>query len=164
MIVVVIGAVGGVLVSFLGGIHLPKIGKFPGLNTRPLITSIVIPPLIGMIALGFVARNFVPLAAEAFPSRWAYFIRMICLCLLLLRGGLNITFRGQGITVVLIAFVPQACEALVIALIGQKLFSMPFYVAYTLGYSLACISPSVLVPCLMNLMNGKYGIKKNIPS
>jgi hypothetical protein len=106
MIVVILASAGGILVAFLAGIHIPKIGSFPGFNTRPLFTSIVIPPLIGMIIMGFIGRNFVPLCEKAFPSRWAYFIRMIGLCLLLLRGGLNVTFRGQGITVILISFVP----------------------------------------------------------
>ena len=106
MIVVIFGSIGGILISFLAGIHVPKIGKFPGFTTRPIFTSIIIPPLIGMIIMGFIARNFVPICEQAFPSRWAYFIRMISLCLLLLRGGLNITFKGQGITVVLISFVP----------------------------------------------------------
>lgn len=106
MIIVIFASVSGILVAFLGGIHIPKLGKFPGFNTRTLLKSIIIPPLIGMIILGFIGRNFVPLCEKAFPSRWAYFIRMIALCLLLLRGGLNVTFRGQGITVILISFVP----------------------------------------------------------
>jgi NhaP-type Na+/H+ or K+/H+ antiporter len=39
---------------------------------------------------------------------------------------------------------------------------MPIDVAFTLGFNLACISPSIVVPGLMALNNKGYGRKKNI--
>jgi NhaP-type Na+/H+ or K+/H+ antiporter len=41
---------------------------------------------------------------------------------------------------------------------------MPIYVSYCLGYSIACISPSIIVPCMMGLIEKRLGIKKGIPS
>jgi solute carrier family 9B (sodium/hydrogen exchanger), member 1/2 len=44
------------------------------------------------------------------------------------------------------------------------LFNMDYTVAYTLGYTLSCISPSVIVPCLVSLLERGYGKDKGIPT
>lgn len=41
---------------------------------------------------------------------------------------------------------------------------MPYGIAYTLGYTLSCISPSVIVPCLVSLLDRGYGKAKGIPT
>ena len=64
--------------------------------------------------------------------------------------------------VLFLSILPQLCEACVIAGIGKQLFDMPIEVAFTLGYNLACISPSIIVPGLMSLNDRGYGKKKNI--
>jgi solute carrier family 9B (sodium/hydrogen exchanger), member 1/2 len=163
MIVVVLGALGGILVSLLGGIDIPKIGKFPGYHTKPLLKHITIPTLVGMIAFGFIARNYIPICERAFPARWAYLIRVICLCCLLFRGGLTIVFKGKGIAVALLSIVPQTVEATTVALIAYGLFGVPIYIAYCIGYSLCCVSPCVIIPGLMGLAGKKFGVKKGIP-
>ena len=45
---------------------------------------------------------------------------------------------------------------------AHSLFKMPIYVGYSLGYNLACISPSIIVPGLMSLNDRGYGKSKNI--
>ena len=60
------------------------------------------------------------------------------------------------------SFMPQVCEACVAAGIAKAVFDMPTEVAFTLGFNLACISPSIVVPGLMTLNNKGYGRKKNI--
>jgi NhaP-type Na+/H+ or K+/H+ antiporter len=52
----------------------------------------------------------------------------------------------------------------VAAIIAKYLFGMPWVVAFLLGYTIACISPSVLVPCLIKLIEKGYGSKKGIPT
>jgi hypothetical protein len=41
---------------------------------------------------------------------------------------------------------------------------MPFGIAYTLGYTLSCISPSIIVPCIVGLIDRGYGKEKGIPT
>jgi hypothetical protein len=93
-VVVILAAVAGLILKALHGFEIPKIGRFKGYKVKPVIRYIAIPPLIGMILLGFVARNFIGGFMLAYPSRWATFIRLICLCLILMRGGLNVHFKG----------------------------------------------------------------------
>jgi NhaP-type Na+/H+ or K+/H+ antiporter len=62
------------------------------------------------------------------------------------------------------SFIPQLFEATVVAFMAQGLFDMPLSMGYVLGYNLACISPSIVVPGLMSLNDRGYGKKKNIAS
>jgi solute carrier family 9B (sodium/hydrogen exchanger), member 1/2 len=61
-----------------------------------------------------------------------------------------------------LTILPQVGEATVIALLSHGLFGMPISVGYVLGYNIACISPSIIVPGLMSLNDRGYGKDKNI--
>jgi len=156
--------IGGILFAFLGGIHFDKMLCIPDLHTKPILKAITLPPLIGMIIGGCLARNFFGITTEAYIELWAAYIRKIALCLLLLRGGLTITFRGKGLAFVLISFLPQLVEATIIAVISRYLLDMPWPPCFLLGFTLSCISPSVLVPALVGLLEKGYGRVKGIPT
>ena len=154
-IVVIVAAFGGLAVSLINGLNIPAFKSFKGFKMRPVSKHVTIPPLVGMLLLGFITRNYVPKPMPSFPSLWANYIRQICLCLLMLRGGLTVSFAGKGITVLLMSFLPQFVEATVIALISLGLFNTPIYVSYTIGYGIACISPSIVVPLMMSMIERK---------
>lgn len=84
--------------------------------------------------------------------------------MLLIRGGLQVTFAGKGLTVAILSVIPQAVEASVIAWIAKGLFNMSTIACYALGYAMACISPSIIVPGCMSLNERGYGRKKGISS
>ena len=63
-----------------------------------------IPPLVGMIIFGVIAINSFGLAD--YPEDVADQLRQICLSVILMMGGLEITFKGQGITVLLLTICP----------------------------------------------------------
>jgi hypothetical protein len=157
-----VAAFGGIAIGLLGGFHFPSIGRFPGYHLKPVLRGIVIPPLILMIIMGAIARNLFGSVMEAYPAPWTSYIRGFCLSILLIRGGLQVSFRGKGLTVVLLSVVPQFFEASIVALVAHALFDMPINVGYVLGYNLACISPSIIVPGLMSLYDRGYAREKNI--
>lgn len=64
----------------------------------------------------------------------------------------------------MVTVIPQTVEAFTIAILGMIIFDMPFGISYTLGYTLSCISPSVIVPCLVTLLETGYGKDKGIPT
>ena len=89
LLVVFIAACGGVALGSLQGFQFPKVWKFPGYNLKPVIKGIVIPPLVIMIILGCVVKNWFPTNLMApYPSSFTKNIRGFCLCILLIRGGL----------------------------------------------------------------------------
>jgi hypothetical protein len=99
-------AVVGIIIGLAFGFKCPKFWFFPGFQTKPCTQKIVIPSLIGMVLMGMIARNFFGEIMEPFPSIWSQYIKSICLSLLLIRGGLQVKFKGQGKITVLLALVP----------------------------------------------------------
>ena len=63
-----------------------------------------------------------------------------------------------------LAFVPQIFEAVTIALIAWGLFGMPLSLCFAMAFTISCISPSVMVPGLINLTEKGYGKEKGIIS
>ncbi len=64
------------------------------ISVPPLLKTIKLPPLIGMIALGFIARNYLGPMMDSFPNKWGSYIRSSALSFLLVRGGMQVTFQG----------------------------------------------------------------------
>lgn len=156
---------GGILVQILlRGVEF-KSGKVGPLKIPPLLTKIEIPPLVGMIIFGCLARNY--LCAEYmdhYPEVWAGWIRSVCLSIILLRGGMELDFEGKGLTVVLLTLCPQNAEAAAAAGAAMWIFGLPWHLAFALGYCLGAVSPAVLVPSCMILHKNDYGIAKGIPT
>ena len=88
--VVLLAGCCGAAVSMLPGYQFPKIWKFPGYKTPTIMKVITIPPLLGMIIMGFIARNYLGDIMKAYPTVWAGYIRSICISMILTRGGLGI--------------------------------------------------------------------------
>lgn len=73
----------------------------------PILKTITIPTLVGMLVAGCLARNFLPgILMDPYPASFAAYLRSICLSTLLIRGGLSITFKGNGLIVALITIIP----------------------------------------------------------
>lgn len=106
ILVVVLSAVAGILIGLLAGYHFPKIGRFPGFHLKPLLTKFKLPPIIGMIVMGCVVRNFFGDVVKPYPTVWAQWLRYCCLAVLLVRGGLQVTFQGKGLIVLFMSFLP----------------------------------------------------------
>jgi hypothetical protein len=165
VVVVALASVGGMIIQVaMRGLDL-KTGKIGPIKMKPLLTAIQVPPLVGMIIMGCLARNFLCESyMQHYPEYVATWIRNICLSIILLRGGMELDFKGKGLTVVLLTLVPQNFEALGAALASRWLFEMPWTLCLAQGYTLGAVSPAVLVPSMMILHNAGYGTKKGIPT
>ena len=140
-------------------------GKIGPLHIKALLTKIEIPPLVGMIVFGCIARNFFCAEyTDHYPEPWAGWVRSICLSIILLRGGMELDFKGKGLTVVLLTLCPQNAEAAASALACRWIFSLPWALAFAEGFTLGAVSPAVLVPSCMILHNKDYGVIKGIPT
>jgi len=106
-VVVLCATCGGMLVQVLmKGVDI-KSGSVGPIKIKPVLTCITIPPLVGMIIFGCLARNFLGQEyMQHYPNITASWVRMICLSIILLRGGLELDFKGKGMTVVLLTLVP----------------------------------------------------------
>ena len=147
IVVYLVCSCGGILFAILaGGIDL-KIGNVGPIRIKPLLTKINIPPLVGMIIFGFLARNFLcNWYMDFFPDKYASEIRSVSLSIILMRGGMTIDFTGEGLKVVLVTIVPQLLEATSIALATHWLFGIPWALSFASGFTIAAVSNSVVVP------------------
>ena len=60
-----------------------------------------------MIIFGCIARNFFgDFVMDNYPDYWADWIRQVCLSIILMRGGLQLSFEGIGTTVGLLTLCP----------------------------------------------------------
>lgn len=106
-LVVLLAAVMGLIFGMSGGFTIPKCGSYPGKNIGPISQHFHFPPIIGMILMGCMVRNFFPAGImDAYPSDWALWIRSCCLAILLVRGGLQVSFKGKGIVVLFLSVIP----------------------------------------------------------
>ena len=165
LVVVLCAAVGGIIMQIImRGVDF-RTGKIGPIKINPLLTMIQIPPLVGMIIFGCLARNFLCHGyMQHYPESYASSIRNVCLSIILLRGGLELDFKGKGLTVVLLTLLPQLSEAVASAVASRFIFGMPWPLCFAQGFTLGAVSPAVLVPSLMILQKAHYGIKKGIPT
>ena len=105
--VVILAGIAGCALGLLGGYQFPNIWPFRGYKLKPVLKVITIPSLVAMIIMGAIVRNLFPQhVMNAFPDSWASTIRNMCLAILLIRGGLQVTFSGKGVIVAILCIIP----------------------------------------------------------
>jgi len=127
--------------------------------------KVQVPPLVGMIICGCLARNFLCEGyMQHYPVALASWIRLVCLSIILLRGGLELDFEGKGLTMVLLTLFPQIFEATAAAIATNLILGWPWAICFAHGFTLGAVSPAVVVPSMMILHKNGYGIDKGIPT
>lgn len=72
------------------------------------------------------------------------------------------TFKGKGLIVLFLSFLPSLCEATLIAFISYGIFGWPLPICFSMAFIISCISPSVVVPGLIALNDQGYGRKNGL--
>jgi solute carrier family 9B (sodium/hydrogen exchanger), member 1/2 len=163
--VVLFATFGGIVVQILMKGLTFQTGKVGPVKIPNVTDKVAIPPLVGMIIMGCICRNFFCTDYMMhYPEATAGRLRSVCLSIILLRGGMELDFTGKGLTVVLLTLCPQVCEALMSGIATYFIFGMPWPLCVCMGFCLGAVSPAVLVPSLMILQKNGYGVKKGIPT
>lgn len=127
-----------------------------------------LPSLFGMLIVGVMLRNIHGIAvAEDIDHDLASMIRSIALVLILTRGGLSLdvtALRKLKFGIMRLAFLPCLCEGLIEGLVAHFVLDIPWIWSFMLGFVLSAISPSILIPGLLNLQEHGFGTNKGIPS
>ena len=125
-----------------------------------------IPPMIGMLLAGVLLGPYVlDLIADPILLVSSE-LRQMALIVILLRAGLALKledFKKMGRPALFLAFVPATLELLGVMLLAPLLFDISLLEAALLGSILAAVSPAVVVPRMIHLMESGYGKKKHIP-
>jgi NhaP-type Na+/H+ or K+/H+ antiporter len=137
--------VGGVALYFLCKlIHLPA-----------LIGYLLWGILLGY--LGWIDKDIAAISPQ---------IRKIALVIILLKAGLSLNLsdlKKVGRPAILMSFIPACLEMITIGLLAPLFFALTYNESFLLGSVLGAVSPAVVVPMMVKLMEEKRGTAKGIP-
>lgn len=131
-----------------------------------LIEYIKLPSLIGMMLIGMlIGPSFLNLVPDA-TLTIAPTLKDIALVTVLFIGGLGISLSQMkqiGRPAILLSAIPATLEGFTIALMAMLFLKFSFIQGAILGFIIAAVSPAVLIPSMIDLINRKVGQDKAIP-
>lgn len=137
-----------------------------GMSMGWICQKIKLPSLLGMLVTGVVLGPYVLNLLDESILGISPELRKIALIIILTRAGLGLDLSGLkkiGRPAVLMCFVPASFEILGMILFAPKLMGITLLEAAVMGAVLAAVSPAVVVPRMVKLMEEGYGVKEGIP-
>ena len=137
-----------------------------GMTMGWICKRIKLPSLIGMLATGIVLGPYVLNLIDPTILNVSAEIRKIALVIILTRAGLGLDISGLkklGRPAVMMCFVPASFELLGMMLLGPGILGLKPLEAAIMGAVLAAVSPAVVVPRMVKLMEEGYGSRQGIP-
>ena len=128
--------------------------------------KIKLPSLLGMLITGIVLGPYVLNLLDDSILGISAELRKIALIIILTRAGLGLDLSGLkkiGRPAVLMCFVPASFELIGMILLAPKLMGLTVLEAAIMGAVLAAVSPAVVVPRMVKLMDEGYGVNEEIP-
>ena len=139
------------ILGFIIGWLLSKI-KIPG-----LVGMIIVGLLIGPYCLGLIDEKILSISTE---------LRQVALVIILTRSGLNLdidSLRKIGRPAILMSFIPATLEIIGTTLISQLLLEITIFESILLGTVLAAVSPAVVSPRMIKLIEERFGENHQVP-
>ena len=128
--------------------------------------KIKLPSLLGMLITGIVLGPYVLNLLDDSILGISAELRKIALIIILTRAGLGLDLSGLkkiGRPAVLMCFVPASFELIGMILLAPKLMGLTVLEAAIMGAVLAAVSPAVVVPRMVKLMDEGYGVNEGLP-
>ena len=128
--------------------------------------KIKLPSLLGMLITGIVLGPYVLNLLDDSILGISAELRKIALIIILTRAGLGLDLSGLkkiGRPAVLMCFVPASFELIGMILLAPKLMGLTVLEAAIMGAVFAAVSPAVVVPRMVKLMDEGYGVNEGIP-
>lgn len=137
-----------------------------GLGMGWIFSKLRLPGLLGMILVGIIiSPNALNLIDESILTISGD-LRQIALVIILTRAGLSLDLsdlRKVGRPAILMCFVPACAEMLGTILLAPALLHVSLLEAAIIGSVIAAVSPAVVVPRMIRLLEEGYGRRKGIP-
>ncbi|MGL5682242.1 MAG: cation:proton antiporter [Marinifilaceae bacterium] len=137
-----------------------------GLALGYVFSKMKLPALFGMLLTGILLGPYCfDLLAPSLLSISTE-LRQIALVVILLRAGLSLDItelKKVGRPAMLMCFVPACMEIVGVMLIAPPLMGITLIEAAVMGTVVAAVSPAIIVPKMLYLMENKIGTNKQIP-
>lgn len=137
-----------------------------GLLFGTLFSKLKLPPLLGMLLTGIVLGPYVLSLLDPSILSISADLRQLALIIILTRAGLNLdlaSLKKVGRPAILMCFVPACFEIGGMLVLAPPLLHISLLEAAIMGTVVAAVSPAVIVPKMLHLMETGYGTKQSIP-
>lgn len=141
-----------IVLGLMGSKIFEKI-KLPG-----LLGMIIVGVIIGPYGLDILSKDILMISDD---------LRKIALIVILLRAGLGLKkedLKEVGRPAINLSFIPGLFEGFTIIFLSMKLFNLSFIESGILGFIIAAVSPAVIVPSMLSLIDRGIGNKKKVPT
>ena len=138
-----------------------------GLVVNALFVRIKLPGLLGMLLLGILLGPYGLDILSPDLLRVSDDLRRLALIIILVRAGLGINKEDLikvGGPAIRISFIPVLLEGFTIAFLAIRLFGFSFIEGGMLGFIIAAVSPAVIVPQMLKLLDQKIGTDQGVPT
>lgn len=137
-----------------------------GLAMGAICRRLKLPRIIGMLATGIVLGPYVLDMLDTSILSISSELRKMALIIILIKAGLSLDLsdlKKAGRPAVLLSFVPATFELMGYIVCAPLILGVSRVDAAVMGAVLAAVSPAVVVPRMVSLIEKRYGTKKAIP-
>ena len=137
-----------------------------GIILGSIFNRLKLPQLTGMLLTGIILGPFLLNLLDPKILSISADLRQIALIIILTRAGLNLDIndlKKVGRPAVLMCFVPATFEILGMIIFAPKFLGLGLLDSAILGTVIAAVSPAVVVPKMLKLMEEGYGTDRSIP-
>ena len=137
-----------------------------GLSMAAICQKLKLPRIIGMLITGIVLGPYVLNLLDPSILSISADLRQMALIIILLKAGLSLNLsdlKKVGRPAIMMSCVPASCEILGFFLFAPYFLGITGIEASVMGAVLGAVSPAVVVPRMVQLMEKKYGTNKSIP-
>ena len=138
-----------------------------GLLFEWLFRSCKLPGLIGLLFFGMAIGPYCFNMVNQATYQVSYDLRMFALVVILLRAGFELSKEALaqvGMRAILMSFIPCITEVFCITMVAPLLLPLTRMEAAMLGGVLAAVSPAVVVPLMIQMIEKGRGVDKGVPT
>jgi len=131
------------------------------------LDKLKVPSFLGFLLIGIILGPYVTNILNLEFMGLTREIATFAMVVLLIRAGLGLSrdaLRKVGRVAVEMSSIPSICEGIIVMVAGHFLLGIPLIESGMLGFILAAVSPAILVPRMLNLIDRKLGTEKGIPA
>lgn len=137
-----------------------------GLATAAICQRVKLPRIIGMLVTGIVLGPYVLDMLDPSILSISSELRQMALIIILIKAGLTLDIsdlKKVGRPAIMMSCVPASFEILAFILFAPGILDITRMEAAVMGAVLGAVSPAVVVPRMVQLIDTKYGTEKSIP-
>ena len=137
-----------------------------GISIGTIFQKIKLPKLIWFIILGIITGPKVLKIIDSSLLNISSYLRQIALIIIITRSGLSLDINNLkkiGRPAILMCFLPACFEIAGITIFSPIVLDISYTESLLMGSVLAAVSPAVVVPRMIKLIEDGYGKKNSVP-